>query len=396
MIKFRFIVILFLGMVINCYSQKIVAVCFADTDDEKIGNGCAIDLNNFRGFYRRLGKVLSMEVKEYQYSNDDFNVENFDSLITKLQGKTSDQDIILFYNTCHGARGINELDTKYPQLRFNNYYRSVYTKHSLLLKLPHKNLLTITDACNVVRNIREKERQINAKFYSPLPLSKEISKEEIQNTKKIFANSFELIITSSEPGLTSVTTKEGGSIFTNCFFSSFYYYTKQKDPNIVTIKNILIETQKQTFAESKRIYVNNRVKEYGENRAHTPCYDLVFKGADFDSLFENVSDSISEKFWLNFNITELSYVQKLKYNTPNDYKVVIQIDNSLNQIEEIKSVKYFFHDTFKRPIVSPTDAENDYQYTIFIWGEFLVKAEITLKDNRKIYISKSVNFDESH
>lgn len=365
-------------------SQKIIAIVFADTNDGKIGNGCAVDENNFRRFYKRLGRALKYDIEKFHYIEDEFNAANFDVLSAKF--KSGDNDIILLYNTCHGERSPAD-ETVFPQLKFDEQRRSAYKKHQFLKTLPHKNLITFIDACNNVRNIRPAERELYAKIYDP-KLDAELTPLEIENIKRIFSAGFDFITTSSEPGVASLTTKEAGSIFTNCFIAAFNHYANLKDPKLVNIKNIVTEARKETFAESKRIYVNNRVREFGEKRAHTPQFELNFKGTDSLLL-----DNSAERYRILLTTTRLSKAEKLRRALLTDYKVVITVDNSKNQIADIASVVYFLHDTFKYPEVAPTRRDLDYKYTIFVWGKFLVKAEITLNDGRVINTSEYISFN---
>ncbi|MGI4744254.1 MAG: pYEATS domain-containing protein [Janthinobacterium lividum] len=362
--------------------QRLIVVGFFDTNDTSIGNGCAVDKNNFRKQYQRLGRALALPVSKYEFDGDDFTENNFDNF-DKLFSTTKD-DVILFYTSCHGARSIYDR-TKYPQIVINGNYKSVYNKYQKLKAAPHKSLFTIIDACNVEKDIEPAEIELFSKLYKPV-LGNEIPGIEKANAKALFLEKkFDAIVTSSQPGVKSITTTAAGSIFTNCLLYSLNYYLNVGDARLVNIDNVLQKTYRQTNDETTRMYTNNpKNLRNKEEQPQKPDWEIINKAAASEG---NIIDKTEKRYEIVYKKEKLSALERLRYH--NDYRVVLKIKNNNKQVDDIKQVKYFFHpDTFKEPVVTATDRARDFRYTILIWGEFLVKAEITLDDGTVVDIAK--------
>jgi hypothetical protein len=79
--------------------------------------------------------------------------------------------------------------------------------------------------------------------------------------------------------------------------------------------------------------------------------------------------------------------------TKNDYKIVLYITADPSLLPQITQVTYILHHTFEQPVVKATDSANNYKYTIFVWGEFLLRAEVSLKDGSVIDLAKNLKFN---
>lgn len=379
--KYFFILLLSINIFNYSCAQKIIAVTFVDTDDDKIGDGCTIDLKNFRKYCNRLKNAIGYTLEEHNYSGADFSSINFDSFENNFQ--SSSNDIIFLYVSSHGARS-NYDRTIFPQVYVKGQLKSVYDKYMALYKKPHKTLVTIIDACNVIRGITPKEIELFSKTYQPDFIST-ISEVEKANSKKVFVdNSFDLIITSSQVGITSLSTP-GGSVFTNNFIASCNYYLRNENRNLVNIDNILERAKDYTYNETQRMYINNHEPQTNEHRPHYPLWSFNRRPS---LIF--TKDFTPSQFNIEYTVQKLSRQEKRHYHTRDDYRIVMNIKGDQSIIDSIKEVKYILHHTFRHPVVIATDKENDYKYVLFVWGEFLLRAEITLKNESVIDVAKDL------
>ncbi len=388
--RLKLLFLAFLLISSHAKSQTIHLVYFSDTyASGDVGIGCSVDARNIEMFSDRLSDALGYELKRYSFVGKDFNGSNFDILDRKIQ--STKDDIIIFYTSSHGARSLYD-KSKYPQVKIKTDYKSVYAKYDILRKLPHKTMLTIIDACNVVRDITPKELKLFSKTYEQPDFSAQISNVEKVNTKNIFLeNSFDLIITSSQIGVVSLSSKDG-SIFTNGFISSFNYYLRNDKTNLSDIKNVLLRAKNDTKNESERIYINNQKKGEvlsAEEKPHYPEWDLDYRGTKYFK-----KDVQSDEFHINYTVEKLTTRrERRQYNTRLDYRVVMTIDCDSALLEKITQVKYILHHTFPEPEVIATDKPNHYKYVLFVWGEFLLRAEVTLMDGTMVDLAKDLILD---
>ncbi len=381
-----FFVLIFFIFTGNANSQKIHLIYFSDTYAAgDVGIGCSVDARNIEMFSDRLSDALGYELKRYSFVGKDFNGSNFDVLENKIQ-PTKD-DIIVLYTSSHGARSLYD-KSKYPQIILKSQYKSAYAKYDVLRKMPHKTMLTIVDACNVVRDISPKELKLFSKTYEQPDFSAQISNVEKLNSKSIFVeNGFDLIITSSQIGVVSLSSKDG-SIFTNSFISSFNYYLRNNKTDLSDIKNVLSRAKNDTKNESQRIYINNRKRGEvlrPEEKPHFPEWDLDYRGTKYFR-----KDIQSDQFEIGYTVQKLTWKQKIRYGTNNDYRVVMNIKCDTSLRKRITQVKYIIHHTFPDPEFIATNKAKNYRYILFVWGEFLLRAEVTLEDGTMVDLAKDL------
>jgi hypothetical protein len=251
--------------------QKVITITFADTDDEVIGDGCTIDDKNIHKYSSRLANALGYPIDEQlEYVSSKFNPSSFDQFVSKI--KSTNNDILILYISSHGARPKDE-KRPFPWVSFEEIYRSAYAKHTSLRHLPHRTLLTLIDACNVIRPISPKEVKLFGKTYNP-QLTDPISGTERAVVKKIFVeNNFDLIITSSQIGVTSLSTPSG-SVFTNSFIAACNYYFKRTDVDLQVLKTFLQEqTIILTMSLREYILIANISRPWKKDRI-IPCGNL--------------------------------------------------------------------------------------------------------------------------
>lgn len=380
--------LIFLSLFISSTTgaQKIHLVFFADTyASGDVGKGCVVDARNIEMFADRLSDAIGYELVRYSFVGKSFTGDNFDGLEKKIQ--SSENDIIILYTSSHGARSKYDA-SKIPQIRVKGQYKSVYGKFEILKSVPHKTLLTIVDACNVTRDITPKELKLFSKTYEQPDFLAPISNFEKVNTRKIFIeNNFDLIITSSQIGVVSLGSKDG-SIFTNSFLSSFNYYLRNNKTELADIQNVLSRAKNDTKNESQRIYINNKsdnVVFSSEQKPHYPEWYFYPKGTKYFK-----KDIESEQFEIFYTVQRLTRQQKRQYHTRLDYRVVMNISCDSALFSRVTNVKYILHHTFPDPEVDATDRANNYRYVLFVWGEFLLRAEVTLDDGTVIDLAKDL------
>ena len=145
-----FIVLISAG--VSIYAQSIHYICFADTNDEKIGRGVSKNVNLMMNFVMTLATSLDME-EQLQPSivmmGDDCNSENLKSVIKEFT--CSPEDIVIFSYFGHGGRGVND-SSDFPQMCLGstnqrNYIPLEYVKDAIVQKGP-RFCLILGDCCN--------------------------------------------------------------------------------------------------------------------------------------------------------------------------------------------------------------------------------------------------------
>jgi transcription initiation factor IIF auxiliary subunit len=73
------------------------------------------------------------------------------------------------------------------------------------------------------------------------------------------------------------------------------------------------------------------------------------------------------------------------YNQLRDnwYSWTIRIEGSESELSKIDQVTYILHKTFPNNRLVSKDPTNQFAITVHGWGEFLIKAEIFMKDKTK-------------
>lgn len=133
-------------------AQKIHFICFADTNDPKIGSGVKQNVNLMTCFVMQLAAGLNMEndiEPLIVMQGNDCNNRNLHSVIQGFQ--CSSEDIVIFSYFGHGGRGVND-QSDFPQmcLGSNNQSEFVpleFVKDALSQKGP-KFLIVLGDCCN--------------------------------------------------------------------------------------------------------------------------------------------------------------------------------------------------------------------------------------------------------
>lgn len=368
-------------------SQTIYGIAFTDTDDGSIGKGCENDLKNIKKYFQRVKNCLGYQLRELYYAGDKFTKENYNDIAKNVN--SSPNDIIILYISSHGERSAEDT-TPFPQIYVNGETVSAYYMHKELIKHPHKSLMTIIDACNVVRNISPDEEKIFKKTYTEKFVTLINDKERKLVKKVLVDDCFDLIVTSSQIGVGSLTTPNLGSIFTNNFLSAFSYYVRDANENLASIENILSRSNDYTLNETQRIYINEKLTQTKEDQPHHPVWELAKRRSGVIK-----KDASASQFNIKYDIVKLTPEQKRKLKVSNDYMVDISIDSAGELFQKIEQVKYFLHPTFRNPIITRLNKNEAFKYRIFIWGEFLLRCEIKLEDGSVIDVAKELGLPPS-
>lgn len=137
---------------ISLNAQKIHFICFADTNDPKIGAGVKQNVNLMTYFVMQLATGLSLENDIEPLiimQGNDCNSKNLHSVIEGFQ--CASEDIVIFSYLGHGARSTQD-QSEFPQMCLGSSNQSQfvpleYVKDALSQKGP-KFLLVLGDCCN--------------------------------------------------------------------------------------------------------------------------------------------------------------------------------------------------------------------------------------------------------
>ncbi len=75
----------------------------------------------------------------------------------------------------------------------------------------------------------------------------------------------------------------------------------------------------------------------------------------------------------------------------NWYSWTVKIEGSVSELNNIEQVTYILHETFPNNRLVSKDSTNQFAMTFQGWGEFLIKAEIILKDKTRNFAELWLN-----
>ena len=125
----------------SSYGQSLHFICFADTDDVKIGKGVAKDVNLMLDFVMFLSNKIGMEDNlkpAIVMMGKDCNSKNLVSIINQFT--CNPDDIVIFYYTGHGTRSFVD-KSDFPQMCLTStsqkdYIPLEYVKDAIEKKAP--------------------------------------------------------------------------------------------------------------------------------------------------------------------------------------------------------------------------------------------------------------------
>lgn len=146
------LLLLFSLFCVSIEAKQIHFICFADTNDPKIGQGVKQNVNLMTYFVMQLATGLSMEndiAPLIVMQGSDCNNKNLHSVIEGFQ--CSSDDIVIFSYLGHGTRSVDD-KSEFPQMCLASHKESdfvplEYVKDALVQKGP-KFVLVLGDCCN--------------------------------------------------------------------------------------------------------------------------------------------------------------------------------------------------------------------------------------------------------
>lgn len=212
------------------YGQSIHFICFADTDDDKIGKGVAKDVTLMLDFVMSLAEKLGMEENlkpAVVMMGDDCSPQRLKSVIRDFT--CGPKDVVMFYYSGHGVRSFDDTSV-FPQMCLGSntqkdYIPLEYVKDELEKK-GAKLLLVMGNCCNSYSNVvLPKDNTFAAASWSPC------RNNSSRGLKKLFLETKGTIIASgSKKGQYSWTSAAQGGLFTLGFLKELDEYAS--DPGI--------------------------------------------------------------------------------------------------------------------------------------------------------------------
>lgn len=74
------------------------------------------------------------------------------------------------------------------------------------------------------------------------------------------------------------------------------------------------------------------------------------------------------------------------------YSVRIYLDaDTQEELDKVKRVVYYLHDTFRNPIVESQSLEDNFEHRTSVWGEFNIAAKVYFQDGQSIQLERYLN-----
>lgn len=89
----------------------------------------------------------------------------------------------------------------------------------------------------------------------------------------------------------------------------------------------------------------------------------------------------------------LTLVNNSKFKGNKRWSWKVWLEGPDKEIENVKSVRYFLHPTFRNPIVLIEKKENNFRLSGSGWGEFNIRAEVNTLSNEIILLNHWLTFD---
>lgn len=224
--KLLLITAICLSSCISVLGQSIHFICFADTNDEKIGKGVSKNVNLMMNFVMTLATGIDMEEHlqpAIVMMGDDCNSENLISIIQEFE--CSEDDIVIFSYLGHGGRGMKDT-SDFPQMCLgsndqDDFIPLEYVKDAIVQKGP-RLCLVLGDCCNNYSSgILPKE---NVLMVASAPTKLNIT--QTKGLKKLFLEtSGSIMAAGCKKGEYSWVNSAEGGFFTNGLLWEIDSYT---------------------------------------------------------------------------------------------------------------------------------------------------------------------------
>lgn len=182
----------------------------ANTEVSDIGVACKRDLNNLKGEFSAIAKVLGMNYDEQIVADDTYSKANVVKMVRGV--KANPNDVLMFVYTGHGFRFDDQTDY-YPNidLRSSNYddpQKSYIAMTDIYNELVNKGArlnIVLSDCCNTEAGIDAPMSNVNSLF------SRSNTNFDINKLQTLFlGSSGNIKATASSPGEMSWCGQNGG------------------------------------------------------------------------------------------------------------------------------------------------------------------------------------------
>ena len=270
----RIIVILSM-ILLTCmaYGGNIHFICFADTDDAKIGKGVAKDVNLMLDFVMTLATQVGMEEQmkpAIVMMGDDCNSRKLLSLLNDF--KCGSDDVVIFYYSGHGVRSLKDA-SEFPQMCLGSYYQKDYVSlervKEIIEKKGPKLSIILGDCCNSYsRVVLPKEGVLEAAAWPSR------SSRNSKGLAKLFLETKGSVIAAgSSKGEYAWSNSSQGGFFTNGFLDEVEAYTASSGSSC-DWQELMRRTRKRVVEYSRKA-----LKDDG-GYVQTPVFQVEYPGAD--------------------------------------------------------------------------------------------------------------------
>lgn len=250
-------------------AQSIHFICFADTDDKKIGKGTAKDVTQMVDFVMTLASEIDMEDNlkpAIVMMGKDCNKANLISTIEEFT--CSPEDIVMFYYSGHGARAYQDA-SEFPQMCLGSssqkdFVSLEYVKRAIEKKGPRLSIV-LGDCCNSYStSITPKEVVVTT------AAARSSYENNHEGLKKLFLETRGSIIAAgSRKGELSWGNPYNGGFFTHGFLNEIEAYTSSSG-EAYDWQELMWRTRSRVIEDSRRA-----LKSQG-GYIQTPIYKIEF------------------------------------------------------------------------------------------------------------------------
>ncbi len=206
--KITTLILLFLLMQLEGTAQNVMhAIVFADTEAEKIGDGCQKNYDNIRKLLAEIAANAELKLKPYYFSEEECTTENLKKTIQSLA--TDPTDVVFFYYTGHGE---GNSKSNWPNLKLSqdgkNDRLNLQEVDRLITDKNPKSQFVIGECCNKPSDafaINQGAGRGDLKFRARY--------QELFNTK------VKVLLCASAKGTPAYINDEEGGVFYNVFES---------------------------------------------------------------------------------------------------------------------------------------------------------------------------------
>lgn len=204
------------------FSQTFHAIIFVNTNDDDLKVSTAKNAENIVNLFNEIASELKYTLKLDTFKGDNYNFEKLDSVLMNLT--IAKDDIVFFYINNHGYRSSN--GSVFPRISIP--HKSSTKKYLVSADTINERLVSnCKDAYSVVTMIQACNKKTSSKIDLTLSVNNFTDMSSI-NYKSLFLSRLNIIMTSSQPGKTSIATTDG-SHFTISFIKAITEITDQND-----------------------------------------------------------------------------------------------------------------------------------------------------------------------